>query len=90
MVYFSNKGIAKLEPNSIFCGQPPHDRFLKSNFNLVYFDSSVIRTLIEQPEIKITLLDDFCRNIKRWYQSIESYYLFFEYIGFHKDKLEKT
>lgn len=58
------------------------------SINPVYLDNRVVRELIEKPEIRIELFDDFCRHIGRRYQPIPSYYLFFEYIGFHKTKLE--
>ncbi len=56
--------------------------------NRVYFDNKVIRELIENSEIRKGFFTDIALLLGPNYQPLKSYYLFFEYIGFHKNKLE--
>jgi hypothetical protein len=53
----------------------------------LYFDNPVVRFLIESPETWKDLYDPFIKTFGRRFRPIQSYYLFFEYIGFTKKKL---
>ena len=54
---------------------------------LLYLDNPVVRDLTDRPDTWNLLYDDFIENFGRSFQVIQSYYLFFEYIGFTKKEL---
>lgn len=54
----------------------------------LYFDTPLIRSLSDRPEVWDQLYDPFIRIFGHEFKPIESFYLFFEYIGFTKKRLE--
>jgi hypothetical protein len=53
----------------------------------LYLDNPVVRSLMEVPETWNDLHDPFVKVFGRRFRPIQSCYLFFEYIGFTKKKL---
>lgn len=53
----------------------------------IYFDNPFVRSLSNHPEIWDNLFDLFVKTFGRRFKPIQSYYLFFEYIGFTKKEL---
>ena len=53
----------------------------------IYLDNPFVRSLSSDPEIWNNLFDLFVKTFGRRFKPIQSYYLFFEYIGFTKKKL---
>jgi hypothetical protein len=54
----------------------------------IYFDNSIVKDFARTPELWDSFYDEFIEHFGRTFHPIESYYLFFEYIGFHKDRLK--
>ena len=54
----------------------------------IYPDNTIAKKLINDPNTFNILFDDFVTNFGRTFKVIKSYYLFFEFFGFHKKKLE--
>lgn len=55
---------------------------------IIYPDNPIIRSLSDKPEVWNQLYDQFVNTFGRTFKPIQSYYLFFEYIGFTKKLLE--
>lgn len=55
---------------------------------IIYPDNPIIRALSDRPEVWNQLYDPFVNTFGRTFKPVQSYYLFFEYIGFTKKLLE--
>ncbi len=55
---------------------------------IIYPDTPVVRSLSDQPETWNALYDQFIQKFGRRFRSVQSYYLFFEYLGFTKKQLK--
>lgn len=55
---------------------------------IIYPDTPVVRSLSDHPETWNALHDQFIQKFGRRFRSVQSYYLFFEYLGFTKKQLE--
>ncbi|MCH9625628.1 MAG: hypothetical protein S4CHLAM123_08040 [Chlamydiales bacterium] len=55
---------------------------------IIYPDTPVVRSLSDHPETWNALYDQFIETFGRRVRSVQSYYLFFEYLGFTKKQLE--
>lgn len=56
---------------------------------LVYFDNSIVRKLIDKPDSWDIFYDEFINKFGNYTKPIDSYYLFFEYFELHKRNFRK-
>lgn len=61
---------------------------LRLYMQIIYPDNSIVRLLSDNPEAWNTIYDQIIRKFGRGFRTVQSYYLFFEYIGFTKETLE--